>query len=235
MSAERTSANDYTFQVLRNHFEHFLKLLDLFETRQTWAFNFTVIVYVSAIAAVGPLLEHLVPTKMHSGIEILISMCAGVVVYSIVVPILILPLCFLYSDVSVYCAALNEGNINFLHEAYKRLSVQVQGSTDPGALAFNWLNDPGRDARERLDIDRVANCRVMLFFVAPLFGMLLSGAVTIGFLSRYGVPVPLLGVSISGLVISMIALLVTYLTCRKTWKARTLARVTQVKRSTKNG
>jgi hypothetical protein len=36
-------ASDCSFEALKLQYDHFLKTLDVFETRQTWAFNFAVV------------------------------------------------------------------------------------------------------------------------------------------------------------------------------------------------
>src|ERR1700733_6032138 len=98
--------------LVRHHFEHYIKLLELFETRQTWTFNFAILVYAAAIAGCGTLMEKaLLPAfqKPKGSPEGDVSVAAFCVLCSVVLPLVILPLCYLFVDVSIYCAAMNMG------------------------------------------------------------------------------------------------------------------------------
>ena len=138
------------------YYSHYLKLLELFETRQTWAFNFGLIVYGAAFSAIGPIFgQQSVPLPPGDGAVL------RIIVFSFALPILILATFCLYADVSIYCAALNVANTKY----HRGIHVGFQ---DPGELAVDWLN--GRPAGN----DWPAKMRMLLFAFAPAVGVLVS-------------------------------------------------------------
>lgn len=216
----RPDDHSHALAVLAFQHEHFLKLLDLFETRQTWAFNFAMLVYTTAFAIFGVLIDKMYKPE-HGWQPESHMLAAGAVVLSIALPILMLPLCFLYCDVSVFCAALTEGNVPFINKSFQALDINTPHYVPPGVLAFRWL----RRRPNKLSIEWVANLRVTLFYIAPLSGIVASGYILFrGF--AYGTVFHetfLHNTAVTGLLISAGALAATFLACAKTLKARKLA------------
>ena len=90
-------------EVVKVHFDHYMKLLDLFETRQTWTFNFAVGVYTVAIAACGSLVEKaILPAFLKAGVSVEADVSVGSIalIFSIALPLVMLPRCYLFVDVS---------------------------------------------------------------------------------------------------------------------------------------
>jgi hypothetical protein len=208
-----------SYRILRDHTEHHQKLVELFETRQTWAFNFALVLYAAAFAPLGNIVQLMgSPQASTTPFQVPVVAYTILIGYTVVLPALVLPVCFLYCDVSVFCAALNAGGLRYLRDAYRKASIPVPGNLDPGARAFEWLHMRDVD----IDIDWIANWRVFLFFVAPLLGLLIAGIYLSEAWSdthrllKFG--------ALIGLMISFAALVLTWRASRKTWDAREKAR-----------
>jgi hypothetical protein len=128
-------------EALKCQFDHYLKLMEVFETRQTWVFNFAIILYIGAFATSGPLLEHIIKPAIEGFrqtgnvtpyLDILMLVSVGL--YSLLLPALTVPLCYLYVDVSIFGAALSAGTLPTIEERFG------SGYKDPGGLAFNWID-----------------------------------------------------------------------------------------------
>jgi hypothetical protein len=198
-------------EILKEYRGHHLKLLDLFETRQTWAFNFALIVYASALGSLTTLCDK--PTS-----PTLVAII--ILVISLGLPLLILPICFLYVDVSVYCAALNVGNIR---NWKKQIAPYVKGlpedvrNLDAGSVALQWLDEV--EAGKLGTLHWVANLRMMLFFIAPLTGSVVSLYIlATGMKAGVFSALPKLG-----LFISLSSLAMTFVACHRSWRIRRLA------------
>jgi len=188
---------------LRAYYDHYMKLLDLFETRQTWAFNFALVVYAGAVTAAGGLSDKLVGHRA----------AAAVLTLSVALPLLVLPVCLLYVDVSVYCAALNLGNLeNWTKLLCAKGASPDKFNLDPGSLAFGWLKP-----KELGVLHWIAHLRMLLFFVAPVAGLV---AVVASCVCRAPVPRVLSWV---GAVVSSAALAGTSIAFRTNIKIRTRA------------
>ena len=132
--------NPYQIDALKIQYKHFLTLVDLFETRQTWTFNFAILVYVGGFTALAPLLEKVVIPAIRSGgrtPEGNLAIGASSIIYSIALPLIMLPLCYLYVDVSVFCAALNAGLLPQFREKLQQFGGLDFG--DPGLRAIEWI------------------------------------------------------------------------------------------------
>jgi hypothetical protein len=148
-------------------YSHYMKLLELFENRQTTAFNFALLVYGGAVATYGALSDKIMLPALRQGMgtpEADLAATTAVAIFSIVVPLFILPLCLLYSDVSIYCAALNVGNLTSM----KEFGAEGVVLADPAIFAHRWLK------KNSLEIDAVANGRSILFWISPIAGLILS-------------------------------------------------------------
>ena len=197
--------------VVRLHFDHYMKLLELFETRQTWTFNFAVGVYTVAFAGCGSLIEKaILPAFLKTGpsVEADVSVGSLAIIFSIALPLLLLPLCYLFVDVSIYCAALNSGSTIF-NQCFREAGLDV---SDPRILAYRWLMD------KDIKLHPVANRRTLLFLLAPIFGVLIA-LMGIVYSTFYWRPWPL-GVSLLGAVIASISLWLTVLAYHTNTRAR---------------
>ena len=210
----------------KNQFEHYLKLIDVFETRQTWVFNFAILVYIGAMSASGPVLEHIVQPaldafaagKLAAGsakapfLDSLVFTCVGL--YSVLLPLLMLPLCYLYIDVSIFGSALNATTLP---------AICRNEYIDPGGLALNWIKKAGF---RKLDIQRFAHGRTALFLLAPVSGLVVAAAgIILGALYRESSwwPQAVIGASVCGFVISAVALIETQVARQQAREARDLS------------
>ncbi len=58
-------ASECSFEALKLQYDHFLRTLDVFETRQTWAFNFAVPVYIFSFSAIGVAFQNLLMPALN--------------------------------------------------------------------------------------------------------------------------------------------------------------------------
>jgi hypothetical protein len=207
--------------------ETYLKLVDLFETRQTWAFNFAFVTYVACFGALGAIVSDV---KDHTGVALL-AVAFGL-------PLLIYPLFCLYVDVSAYCAALHSGNRKHLEDR----STGRTGPLDPQARAYDWLRNNkcrtgsryhrdllskvlktknGRtDSSDGLAFDeclhRASKGRLMLFCVASCVGLVASFAVLASMCDKLG----LLVFSIVGVILNSVLGYETFCLCQFVVRAR---------------
>ena len=186
-------------EIFRAYREHYLKLLDLFETRQTWAFNFALLVYGAACAALSQL-----------GDAIWKKPCAPlVIILAIGLPILVLPICLLFADVTVYCAALNAGALQHWRRQGESFRSYLVGGRlldlDPGSNAFEWLEG------EHLvgSLHWIANSRFLLFFIAPVVGLAVSVSSVFGWHCVSAFPSRFSVLCLSASLVSLLAFIAT--------------------------
>lgn len=187
-----------------------MKDLELFETRQTWTFNFAVAVYALAIGGLGPAVgAAFVPAvKAAPSAEADVTVASLAAIFSIILPMVMLPLCYLFVDVSVYCAALNGGYLKF-NRKFEEFGL---ADSDPALRAFKWLK------ANKLDIHKTANRRTYLFLLAPIWGCFVA---LLGLFYSYhfrrGWPYSVAG---PGLAISALALFSSGVAYQRNAKAR---------------
>jgi hypothetical protein len=209
---------NHAFAIIERQHEHYLKLLDVFETRQTWAFNFATLLYTGAFTVFGVLIDKMYKPDKGWAPEYHV-VAASVVMLSVALPILMLPLCFLYSDVSVFCAALTEGNLPYISENYQALLKRAPEYVPPGVRAFRWLK------RHEMSIEWVANLRVSLFYIAPVGGLVVACYVLwlrLYHSDTFGAAL-LLNAATIGIAVSSGALVLTFWACTKTISTRKMA------------
>jgi hypothetical protein len=202
-------------EFVRLHFDHYMKLLDLFETRQTWTFNFAVGVYAIAIPAAGFLVDK-AALALKGGVsdetDVIVGLAA--LTFSIALPLLMLSLGSLFVDVSVYCAALNVGSNNFYRKfTAGGLPLELN---DPAFEAYQWMGE------QKMDLRSIAKRRHLLFFLAPIFGVVVGGMGLLLYSARYGRLWPLVTL-VPGAVTSFISLWFTWCAYRTDQRARTAA------------